>query len=70
MVPKTMEWVSIMALLLMASWCPSANYQILVRILICAAAVMVVLALFLYQNAESKLTTPSITDRARGSKSL
>jgi hypothetical protein len=46
MVTKIMEWVSITALLLVVSWRPYANYQILLHFLVCAGAVMVVLALF------------------------
>jgi len=46
MFTKIMEWVSITALLLAVMWHPSANYQILLHFLICAGAVMVVLALF------------------------
>jgi membrane protein CcdC involved in cytochrome C biogenesis len=46
MVSKIMKWVSIMALLVVASWRPSANYQILLHFWVCAGAVMVVLPLF------------------------
>jgi hypothetical protein len=43
---RIMKWVSLTALVLVASWRPSANYQILAHFLVCAGAVMVVLALF------------------------
>jgi hypothetical protein len=43
---KIIEWVSITALLLVVSWHPYADYQILLHFLVCAGAVMVVLALF------------------------
>ena len=46
MVTKITEWVSITALLLVVSWRPSASYQIVLHFLVCAGAVMVVLALF------------------------
>jgi hypothetical protein len=46
MVTRIMKWVSLTALVLVVSWRPSANYQILVHFLVCAGAVMVVLALF------------------------
>ena len=46
MVTKIMKWVSITALLLPVTWRPSANYQIPLDFVVCAGAVMVVLALF------------------------
>ncbi len=46
MVAKIMEWVSMTVLLLVVSWRPSANYQILLHFLVCAGAVVVVLTLF------------------------
>ncbi len=46
MVTKIMQWVSITALLLAVMWRPAANYQILLHLLVCAGAVMMVLALF------------------------
>ena len=46
MVTKIIEWVSITALLLVVSWRPYANYQILLQLLVCAGAVLLVLALF------------------------
>jgi hypothetical protein len=45
MVRKTMQWVPITALLLAVTWRPSANYQILLHFVVCAGAVMVILAL-------------------------
>jgi len=41
-----MQWVPITALLLAVTWRPSANYQILLHFMVCAGAVMVLLALF------------------------
>ncbi|MFY9528430.1 MAG: hypothetical protein WBC04_03100 [Candidatus Acidiferrales bacterium] len=46
MVREIMRWVAITALLLPVAWRPSANGQMLLRFLVCAGAVMVVLALF------------------------
>jgi hypothetical protein len=46
MVTKIMKWVSITALLLAVSWRLSANYQIPLEFLVCAGAVLVVLALY------------------------
>ena len=46
MFTKIMKWVSITALLPMVSWRPSANYQLPLGFVLCAGAVMVVLALF------------------------
>ena len=46
MVTKIMQWVSIMALLLAVTWRPSVNYQIPLDFLVCAGAVLMVLALF------------------------
>ena len=46
MFTKIMKWVSITALLLVVTWRPSANYQIPLDFVVCAGAVMVVLALF------------------------
>jgi hypothetical protein len=41
-----MQWIPITALLLVVTWRPSANYQVLLHFLVCTGAVMVVLALF------------------------
>ena len=46
MVTKIMQWVPILALLLVVSWRPSSNYQIALNFVVCAGAVMMVLALF------------------------
>ena len=46
MVTKIMKWVSITALLLVVSWRPSASYQLPLDFVVCAGAVLVVLALF------------------------
>jgi len=45
MVGKIMQWVLLTALLLAVIWRPSANYQILLHFVVCAGAVMVILAL-------------------------
>ena len=45
-----MRWIPIPALLLALTWRPSANYQILLHFLVCASAVMVVLALFFIKH--------------------
>jgi hypothetical protein len=50
MVRKTMRWIPTTAVLLALTWHPSANYQILLHFLVCASAVMVVLALFLIKH--------------------
>ena len=50
MVRKTMRWIPIPALLLALTWRPFANYQILLHFLVCASAVMVVLALFFIKH--------------------
>ena len=47
---KTARWIPISALLLALIWRPSANYQILLHFLVCASAVMVVLALFFIKH--------------------
>ncbi len=59
MVTKIMEWVSITALLLVVSWRPSASYQIVLHFLVCAGAVMVVLALF---SIKHRVETPYAVD--------
>ncbi|MGA7625441.1 MAG: hypothetical protein WCA91_17860 [Candidatus Acidiferrales bacterium] len=45
MVKKDRQWVLITALLLVVTWRPSANYQILLHLVVCAGAIMVILAL-------------------------
>ena len=50
MVRETMPWIPITALRLVLTWRPSANYQILLHFLVCASAVMVVLALFFIKH--------------------
>lgn len=47
MATRITKWVSLTALVLVVSWGPSANYQILAHFLVCAGAVMAVLVLFL-----------------------
>jgi hypothetical protein len=46
MVTKLMEWVSITTLLLAVTWRPFASYQIPVDFVVCAGALVGVLALF------------------------
>jgi len=46
MFTKIMEWVSITALLLVVSWRPSASYQPPLDFVVCAGAILGVLALF------------------------
>jgi len=46
MVTKIMEWVSISALLMVVTWRPFAGYQVPLDLVVCAGAVMGVLALF------------------------
>ncbi len=50
MVTKIMKWVSITALLLVVSWRPSASYQLPLHFVVCAGAVLVVLALFFIKH--------------------
>jgi len=40
-----MQWIPVTTLLLAVTWRPSANYQILLHLVVCAGAVMVILAL-------------------------
>jgi uncharacterized integral membrane protein len=48
-----MRWVPITALLLAVAWRPSANYQILLHFVVCAGAIMMILALvFIKQNRD------------------
>jgi len=54
-----MQWIPITALLLVLTWRPSANYQILLHFLVCAAAVMMVLALF---STKHRVETPYAVD--------
>jgi len=54
MARKIRQWVFITALLLAVTWRPSANYQILLHFVVCAGAIMVILALvFIKQNPDS-----------------
>jgi hypothetical protein len=46
MLRKTVQWIPITVLFLAVTRRPAANYQILMHFMICAGAVMVVLALF------------------------
>jgi hypothetical protein len=50
MASKIRRWVFITALLLAVTWRPSANHQILLHFVVCAGAIMVILALSLYQT--------------------
>ena len=49
MIRKTIQWVLLTALLLAVTWSPSANYQILLHFVVCAGAIMVILALVFIQ---------------------
>jgi hypothetical protein len=53
MARKIRQWVFITALLLVVTWRPSANYQILLHFVVCAGAIMVILALSLYQTEQA-----------------
>ena len=50
MVRKIVQWIPITVLLLALTWRPSANYQILLHFVVCAGAVMVILALFFIKH--------------------
>ena len=50
MVTKIMEWVSITALLMVATWRPFASYQIPLDFVVCAGSVMGVLAFFFIKH--------------------
>jgi hypothetical protein len=50
MVRKIMQCVLLTALLLAVTWRPSANYQILLHFVVCAGAIMVILALVSIQH--------------------
>ncbi len=69
MVTKIMEWVSITALLRVVSLRPSASYQLPLDFVVCAGAVLVVLALFFIKH-EIETHIGSITDPAPRGESL
>ena len=50
MARKIMQWIPITVLLLALTWRPSANYQILLHFVVCAGAVMLILALFFIKH--------------------
>ena len=50
MVTNLMEWVSITALLLAVTWRPFASYQLPVDFVVCAGALVGVLALFFIKH--------------------
>ena len=50
MVTRIMKWVSITALLLVVSWRSSASYQRPLDFVVCAGAVMALLALFFIKH--------------------
>ena len=50
LVTKIMEWVSIMALLMVVSWRPFASYQIPLDFAVCVGSVIGVLALFFIKH--------------------
>jgi hypothetical protein len=53
------QWIPITAVLLALTWRPSANYQIPLHFLVCASAVMVLLALFFIKH---EIKTPYEAD--------
>ena len=59
MVRKTVQWIPITALLLAVTWRPFANYQIPLDFVVCAGAVMVVLALFFIKHESETHTDPT-----------
>jgi hypothetical protein len=59
MVRKTVQWIPITALLLAVTWRPFANYQIPLDFVVCAGAVMVVLALFFINHESETHTDPT-----------
>ncbi len=63
MVRKTVQWIPITALLLAVTWRPLANYQIPLDLLVCAGAVMVVLALFFIKHEIETHTDPTSCER-------
>jgi hypothetical protein len=58
MVTKLMEWVSITALLLAVTWRPFATYQLPVDFVVCAGALVGVLALFFIKHEIETHTDP------------
>ncbi len=64
MMGKIVQWVPITALLLAGTWRPSANCPILLHFVVCAGAVMVILAL-MFIKTESRLTTPLTSESLR-----
>jgi hypothetical protein len=54
MVTNLMEWVSITALLLAVTWRPFASYQLPVDFVVCAGALVGVLALFFIKHEIEK----------------
>jgi hypothetical protein len=59
MVTKSIEWISITALLMVVSWRPFASYQIPLHFLVCAGSVLGVLALFFIKH---QIETPCEVD--------
>ncbi len=56
---KIVQWVPIATVLLALTCRPSANYQILLHFVVCAGAVMVILALFFIKH---RIVTPYAVD--------
>jgi hypothetical protein len=50
MVPRIIKWVFITTLVLEVTWPPSANYQIPLGLVFCAAAIMLVPGLFFVKD--------------------
>ena len=64
-----MRWIPNTAVLLVLTWRPTVNYQILLHFLVCASAVMVVLGLFFIKH-EIESHYEAIRDPTTRGKSL
>ena len=53
MARKIRQWALITALLMAVTWRPSANYQILLHFVVCAGAIMVILA-FVFIKSQNR----------------
>jgi hypothetical protein len=65
MVRKTVRWIPITAVLLVLTWRPSANYQILLHFLVCASAVMVLALFFIKHEIETHYEVDNRSNPAR-----
>ncbi len=59
MVRKIVQWIPITALLLVVTWRPFVNYQLPLDFVVCAGAVIVVLALFFIKREIETHTDPT-----------